>query len=373
VYPKHNQVPRTPAAESEQDSSAFLRHMNSDKFSELNNDELLVLALLATKTLRDRGACTAQLTALNKTHDVWDNAKLEQIICNGLKPIYDGSPSNLIPTLNMIHIRRQNEVWFAATFVIQDGQKIDIIRNFSQVRKETILNQAKCLWDDPASETQCHVYRTATFNARLLSEFLMNSLTHDFAALLHSRIDPAYSSDGPLLLFVMCNHIHRNHIAFVESIKNKIQTTTLAEHKNDMQEYLRLLQENLRLITSTGVSENVHGDLVSHIFLQLRLTKIPVFQQIVLQWHHDYMENKLKVTPSELVQMAGDECQVLKHSNQWVDTTDLSVLAMQAVLQATQKGSTDVFQQLAAHFGEISKQQQDLMRVITHSSGKQAS
>ena len=110
VSEQHNQVPRTPAAESERDASAFLRRPNSDKFSELNDDELLVLASLATKTLRDRGAYTAQLTALSKTHDVWDNAKLEQIICNGLKPRYDGSPSNLIPTLNMIHIRRQNEV-----------------------------------------------------------------------------------------------------------------------------------------------------------------------------------------------------------------------------------------------------------------------
>lgn len=40
----------------------------------------------------------------------------------------------------------------------------------------------------------------------------MNSLMTDFAKILHSRIDQDYRNDGPLLLFTMCNHIHRNHL-----------------------------------------------------------------------------------------------------------------------------------------------------------------
>lgn len=65
----------------------------------------------------------------------------------------------------------------------------------------------------------------------------MNSLTPDFATLLHSRTDLDYSTDGPLLLFTMCNHIHRNHLAFIESIKNKIRLATLGEFKNNVKSF----------------------------------------------------------------------------------------------------------------------------------------
>jgi hypothetical protein len=119
----------------------------------------------------------------------------------------------------------------------------------------------------------------------------MNSLTVEFTTILHSKIDQDFSNDGPLLLFTMCNHIHRNHLAFIESIKNKNRMATLAEFKNNVQGFLSFLQDNLRLITSAGVDKMDHTDLVPHILLQLRTTTIPVFQQSVLTWQHEYMKN----------------------------------------------------------------------------------
>ncbi len=73
---------------------------------------------------------------------------------------YDGIPNNLIPTLNAIHIHRQNEVWFAATFITQDGIKLDIVHNFSQLCLETVINQAKLLWNSPNSSTERHAHGT---------------------------------------------------------------------------------------------------------------------------------------------------------------------------------------------------------------------
>ncbi len=83
---------------------------------------------------------------------------------------------------------------------------------------------------------------------------------------------------------------------------------TLAEFKNDVQGFLGFLQDNLRLITSAGVDKMDHTDLVPHILLQLRTTTIPLFQQSVLTWQHEYMENKLKLTPSSLINLAEEEC-----------------------------------------------------------------
>jgi hypothetical protein len=355
------QTPVTPGQINEENSSFLSRQQPHGNFRDLDNDELQVLISLAINTLRDRGVSTpTTVPQAPKTPDIFDNARFEQIACAGLQPKYNGSPEELIPTLNMIHIRRQNEVWYAATFLPQDGDQVDLVRQFSQVRLETVKNNASLLWDSPNSLTQRHTRGSETYNSRLLALFFMNSITPDFATLLHSRIDQNYSSDGPLLLFTMCNHIHRNHLAFVESIKNKIRLSTLAEFKQDVPSFLRFLQNNLRLITSTGASNTDNNDLIPHILLQLRSTTIPIFQQSVLKWQRNYMENKLALTPSTLVTLADEECQVLRHSNQWVETIDPSIAAMQAMLQTNTAGSKQFLQTLSANFSEISKRQNDI-------------
>jgi hypothetical protein len=336
---------------------------NVANFNTLSNDELFVLASLANKALQERGATSTPSSISSKLPDMFDNAKFEQIACTGLKPRYDGTADALIPFLNSIHIRRQNEVWYPATFILQDSIQIDLIRHFSKVTSDTILLRAKELWQAPDAIVQRHTRGTATYNARLLGVFLMNSISYEFAALIHSRIDPDFSSDGPLLLFTMCTHIHRNHVAFVESVKNKIRLSTLSEFKDDIPTFLRFLQNNLRLITSTGAEDTSNNDLIPHILLQLRNTKIPLFQQSILKWHREYMENKLSTTPMKLVAMADDECQILKHSHQWVETIDPSIAAMQATLQITHGQSAEVFKSLAAHLSTLTQQHRDTSRV----------
>jgi hypothetical protein len=276
----------------------------------------------------------------------------------------------LIPTLNAIHIRRQNEAWYSATFILQDGKELDLIRNFSQINIITALDQAKLIWDVPESMNQRHTCGTKTYNSRLFALFLTNSITPSFASLLHSRIDPKYCNDGPLLLLTMCLHIHRNHLAFVESVKNKIRLSSLTEFKDDIETYLRFLQDNLCLITSTGTADTDHNDLIPHILLQLRTTKIPIFQHTVLKWHRQYSESKLKLAPSVLVTVADEECQVLKHANQWVETINPSVVAMKAMLQTHQSGAVDVFKTIAAHFTEMNSKQQRILQDVNHQPGK---
>jgi hypothetical protein len=356
-----NQTPVTPGQSAH--APALLRYPRPGNLSELDDDELQVLVSLAINTLRDRGITYRVNDSLkSKTPDIFDNARFEQITCMGLSTKYDGSPDELIPTLNSIHIRRQNKVWYSVTFLLQDSKQVDLVRNFSQITQEIIQKRASELWDNPDSLIMRHSRGTDIYNSRLLALFLMNSLTADFAALLHSRINPKYSSDGPTLLFTMCTHIHWNHLAFVESIKNKIRLATLSDYKNDVPKFLRFLQDNLRLIISTGVADRTHNDLIPHILLQLRSTTIPFFQQSVLKWQRDYMENTLILTPSSLVTLADEECQVLKHSCQWVETIDPSIAAMQAMLQSTKDGSTQFFQTLAANFNEITKRQKDITK-----------
>ena len=96
--------------------------MTSDKFNDLNNAELQVLVTQAVNTLSDRGiSFPTSVPQAPKIPDVFNSAKFKQIAFAGLQPKYNGSPNELIPMLNAIHIQRQNEVWYAATFLIQDS------------------------------------------------------------------------------------------------------------------------------------------------------------------------------------------------------------------------------------------------------------
>ena len=93
--------------------------------------------------------------------------------------------------------------------------------------------------------------------------------------------------------------------------------------------------------------------------MQLRSTTIPTFQQKVLKWQRGYMENTLHMSPSQLVRLADEECQILKHSLQWVETIDPSVLGLQALFQSTNQGNSSLFETLAANLSTLTKMQQN--------------
>lgn len=67
------------------------------------------------------------------------------------------------------------------------------------------------------------------------------------------------------------------------------------------------------------------------------------------------MENSLKISTMKLVSMADEECQILRHSNQWVETIDPSIVAMKAILQGTTQGTTALLKQLSAHLSSLKK------------------
>jgi hypothetical protein len=64
-----------------------------------------------------------------KTTDHYNNARYEDIICRPIKPMYDGSPDHLVPFLNRLDIRRQDEAWKAVTYITENNQTFDLIRH----------------------------------------------------------------------------------------------------------------------------------------------------------------------------------------------------------------------------------------------------
>ncbi len=128
-----NQAPITPGDGIITTPLIRRQTLSNRNFKDLNDEELQVLVTLSLNTLHDRGiSFSRSMQPAPKTTDIFDNAKFEQIACAGLQPKYNGSPDELIPTLKAIHIHHQNEVWYAATFIIQEGKSTDLVRNFKQ-------------------------------------------------------------------------------------------------------------------------------------------------------------------------------------------------------------------------------------------------
>jgi len=145
-------------ASSSHDAPETLQQpLTGSSVSVLSNADLIHLRFLANQLLRDRGVQYLPPALPQWPTDEFDNAKYEQIACVGLKPKHNGSAADLIPILNLIHIRRQNESWYPA------GTTVDIVQQLSKVATSDVENREKQIWDSPTVAIDRHTRDTASF------------------------------------------------------------------------------------------------------------------------------------------------------------------------------------------------------------------
>jgi hypothetical protein len=161
-------TPNTPVHQSNQIVNDLLRQLNMASTPPINSDVPSSTTITdgQLKTLlqcfREQQATIEQLMAntqnssstspnnvitLQKHPDYYNNARYKDIICKPIKPAYDGSADQLVPFLNRLDIRRQDESWYPITFVRIENQTLDLLRHFTKVDESVILHQAKTRWD----------------------------------------------------------------------------------------------------------------------------------------------------------------------------------------------------------------------------------
>jgi hypothetical protein len=129
-----------------------------------------------------------------------------------------------------------------------------------------MLQEAKTRWTALSVSQDKNTIDHPTFNARVLARLLLNSITDDFRITVINRVPQEYRNDGPLLLWVICNNIHRNNVAFVESVERKIREATLSYFGDDVSKYILHIKDNLRLITTSVADWTPHNDLLVYLF-----------------------------------------------------------------------------------------------------------
>lgn len=289
-----------------------------------------------------------------KTTDHYNNAKYEDIICRPIKPTYDGSPDTLIPFLNRLDIRRQDETWKSITYISSEGKTYDIIRHFAKIPESVITANAKMRWTSDSVETDKYTFGHPTYLARCLARLLLCSITEDFYITVIGRIEQDYRNDGPLLLWTVCNNIYRNNIAFVETIKAKLRMANIDQFNNDIPKYITFLRDNLRLITAADDTTTDHNDLLTYIFNALSSSNITLFKEQVQKWHVSYLEAETPdLTPTKLIKMADDKIQVLRHAGLWNETENPNVMALKLELDQQKQNNKELVQQIVAHISRI--------------------
>jgi hypothetical protein len=108
-----------------------------------------------------------------------------------------------------------------------------------------MLQEARHCWTSPTLSTDKHTVDHPMFNAKVLACLLLGSITDEFCTTIINQVPQEYRNDGPLLLWIICNYIHRNNIAFVETIKRKIREATLSQFGDDVSKYVIHIKDNL--------------------------------------------------------------------------------------------------------------------------------
>jgi hypothetical protein len=293
-----------------------------------------------------------------KSPDYYNIAKYEDIICKGIKPAYDGSPDNLIPFLNRIDIRRQDESWYPSTIFIKDETSIDLTSHFAKISEQDITSATETRWNSPSIATDKITIDHPTYNARIFGKLLMASITDSFSITVINRIPQDLRNDGPLILWTICNHIHHNNIAFIETIKSKIHEATLTQFNDDVDNYIIFVKDNLRLITAAADNSTEHNDLITYLFTQLTKSNITLFKEAVQQWQIEYLEAKLpELTPMKLLKLVDDKAQVLRHAGQWQVVESPAVMALKLELEQQRSQSQSLVKNLVAHVGQMLQKQ----------------
>jgi hypothetical protein len=284
-------------------------------------------------------------------------AKYEEIISKPLRPAYDGSPDGLIPFLNRLDIRRQDESWYPITFITIQNTRYDLIRQFTEIGESVILAETNLHWTSPTIQNDKFDINHPTYQARVLAKLLLASLTKEFCITVLHRIKTSYRNDGVMILWTICNNVHRSNIAFTETVKAKLRNMALANF-DSIDKYLIATKDNLSLIISPDAADQTkHNDLLIYLFTQLRECTVAPFKQYIARLHVQYLEASLTdLTPMKLLQLAEDKIQILRHAQQWTQTDEPSIMALQAQLQRQKEDSDRTLQRLIAHVGRLAQQ-----------------
>jgi hypothetical protein len=152
------------------DSESSPLHLSQEQLSALlqlfRRQQSTITTLLANATPASPTHSPRPASRIpHKLPEYYNNAKYEDIISKPIKPLYDGSSEQLVPFLNRLDIRQQDEGWYPITFLEIQNRKYDLIRHFANIDESVMLQEEKLRWTSPSVSTDKHTIDHPIFNA----------------------------------------------------------------------------------------------------------------------------------------------------------------------------------------------------------------
>jgi hypothetical protein len=117
----------TPTTNSDMPSSTTITDGQQKTLLQCFHKQQATIEQLMAQHQDSSSTSTNNVVTPPKYPGYYSNARYEDIICKPIKPAYDGNADQLVPFLNRLDIRRQDESWYPITFVHIKQQALDLL------------------------------------------------------------------------------------------------------------------------------------------------------------------------------------------------------------------------------------------------------
>jgi len=215
-----------------------------------------------TKSLRPTTTASAP-----KDDSPFAIARAEYYISQGLPFKFDGTHEKLAPWIKKFKTLRGNALWREATYFTHEGQKFDLLTDFTRIKESTIKAKALDRCSSGNHDKSLKPEHTEFFYPRISGKVIVDSITDEFYTILQNYAGDDLAGDGPFLLWLLLTHFHTSTITYQEQIKHQIRTRSLTkDHNEDVEAYLLWLWHHLNILNTTTPSGiGTHLDLMDPI------------------------------------------------------------------------------------------------------------
>ena len=266
--------------------------------------------------------------------DPYNLLKIEQYASQGLPIKFDGEPVNFATFIQEAGAQINISLWKDSTLITIGSTQYNLLHDFMQIPKQAIVDQATDRWTKPELLPRHNKKATKEFHIKLLSLFLLNSLTTAFRTTIQNRASTLLRHDGQLLFWLICNHVHSSKNAFHKSIRDIIKNRSLStDDKGNVETYVNFLRHQLTHLQSDESDTSVN-DLLEPIFQQLFTTGIDRLSLAIDDWYEGHMSNTAPLTPLQLLNKTDEKIQLLRCANKLTPKNEEpQIMALQSLLQ----------------------------------------
>ena len=160
---------------------------------------------------------------------------------------------------------------------------IDLFKDFEKIHLGTMNEWAESVWTADGATPKASNGVSETYACKAFSEFIFTSVASDLQKSVQNWFPNSHLwNNGPLVWAVLIYHFFPSPVALKVTILDKMKTTTLAQHMNDLKSYSTVMMDmNAVIDTSTHTEElvnafltqmNTHpNEIIQNHFNQIRL------------------------------------------------------------------------------------------------------